>query len=94
MPWSDKFDDAIEIEGGGRLVTLMDAANYIQALTKAEQQKAHWQLAISILIDCAERRDLTLHASIAVRRALNAGKPAPSPPTSPKRKIKRLTIVR
>lgn len=92
MSWSEKFDDPVPLADGGELVTLMDAGKFIQALPKAEQQQPHWQLATEILIAVAERRDLTLHARIAIIRALNAAQPAPAP--SRKAKARKVTIVR
>jgi hypothetical protein len=35
--WSRAFDDRIPLRRGRQLVTLKDAANYIQKLPKAEQ---------------------------------------------------------
>ena len=32
MPWSTPFEDPIPLHGGGRLVTLQQAADYIVAL--------------------------------------------------------------
>ena len=43
--WSRAFDDPIPLPRGRRLVTLKDAANYIQKLPKAEQDLEEWQAA-------------------------------------------------
>ena len=43
--WSRAFDDPIPLSRGRQLVTLKDAANYIQKLPKAEQDLEEWQAA-------------------------------------------------
>ena len=54
------------------LVTLEDAARYIQKLPKAEQQIEEWQTAIEALILVAESKGgPTMLARIGVMRALN-----------------------
>jgi hypothetical protein len=75
MAWSTAFDDPIALDRGRALLTLKDAARYIQKLPKAEQQREHWQLATAILIDAAEGRDFIMHARVGMLRALNHGKP-------------------
>jgi hypothetical protein len=77
MAWSRRFDDPIALPSGRQLVTLEEAARYIQKLPKAEQEREHWRIAVATLIDCAEGRDFLLHARVAVLRALNHGKPNP-----------------
>ena len=47
MSWSSAFDDPIPLPRGRHLVTLKDAANYIQKLPEAEQQLGEWQAASS-----------------------------------------------
>ena len=54
-----------------QLVTLEDAANYIQRLPKAEQDLEEWQVAVEALIMAAEDRGPLMHARIGVLRALN-----------------------
>jgi hypothetical protein len=44
--WKRRFDDPIPLPRGRQLVTLEDAARYIQKLPKAEQQLEEWQAAI------------------------------------------------
>jgi hypothetical protein len=44
--WKRLFDDPIPLQRGRQLVTLEDAAKYIQKLAKAEQQLAEWQAAV------------------------------------------------
>jgi hypothetical protein len=41
--------------GGSKLVTLRDAANYIVKLPKAEQQAAEWQAAAEVLMLIGEQ---------------------------------------
>jgi len=71
MPWSSEFDDPIPLPNGRQLVTLEDAADYIQRLPKAEQKVEQWQTAIHCLIGAAEGRDFLLHARVGMLRALN-----------------------
>lgn len=93
MPWSAPFDDPVHLEDGRQLLTLRDAARYIQQLTKAEQAKPHWQTATSILIGAAEGRDFVMHARIAVLKAISHGRP--EPPAEPRRKrAKAFKIIR
>jgi hypothetical protein len=73
----ERFDDPIELPRG-QLVTLQDAASYIMALPKAEQNLPEWQTAIGCLIGAAEGRDFLMHARIGMLRAFNADKPKPA----------------
>jgi hypothetical protein len=41
--WQRPFDEPIPLPKGRQLVTLKDAARYIQKLPKAEQQIEEWQ---------------------------------------------------
>src|SRR5260370_28875242 len=52
--WKRKFEDPIPLPRGRQLVTLEDAARYIQKLPKAEQQIEEWQTAVEALILVAE----------------------------------------
>jgi hypothetical protein len=57
---------------GRQLVTLKDAARYIQKLPKAEQQIEEWQTAVEVLILVAESNGgPAMVARIGVMRALN-----------------------
>jgi hypothetical protein len=70
--WKRKFEDPIPLARGRHLVTLEDAARYIQKLPKAEQQIEEWQTAIEVLILVAESGGgPTMMARIGVMRALN-----------------------
>jgi hypothetical protein len=66
--WSTPFEDPVP-----GLATLRDAADYIQKLSKAEQQLAHWQAAVEALIMAAEGRGPLLHARVGMLRAMNHG---------------------
>jgi hypothetical protein len=44
--WKRTFDDPIPLPRGRQLVTLEDAAKYIQKLPNAEQQLDEWQAAV------------------------------------------------
>jgi hypothetical protein len=70
--WKRKFEDPIPLPRGRQLITLEDAARYIQKLPKAEQQIEEWQTAIEALILIAESGGgPTMLARIGVMRALN-----------------------
>ena len=71
MSWSRRFDDPIPLPRGRQLVTLKDAANYIQKLPKAEQHLEEWQAAVEALLLVVELNGPTMMARIGVLRALN-----------------------
>jgi len=71
LGWKRPFDDPIPIPGGRRLVTLLDAGQYITALPKAEQQLDEWQAAVEALLLVVELNGPTMMARIGVMRALN-----------------------
>jgi hypothetical protein len=54
--WSRAFDEPIPLPRSRRIVTLKDAAEYIQKLPKAEQDLEEWQAAVTTDRPC-------LHAS-------------------------------
>jgi hypothetical protein len=68
--WSRTFDEPIPLSRGRQLVTLKDAATYIQKLPKAEQE---WQAAVEALLLVVELDGPTMMARIGVMRALNRG---------------------
>jgi hypothetical protein len=70
MSWSRAFDDPIPLPRGSQLVTLKDAANYIQKLPKAEQDLEEWQAAVEALL-VVELNGPTMMARIGLLRALN-----------------------
>jgi hypothetical protein len=53
------------------LVTLKDAANYIQKLPKVEQDLEDWQAAVEALLLVVELNGPTMMARIGMLRALN-----------------------
>jgi len=71
--WSRAFDDPIPLPRGRQLITLKDAANYIQKLPKAEQDVDEWQAAVEALLLVVELDGPTMVARIGVMRALNRG---------------------
>ncbi len=72
MPWSTPFDEPIVLRGGGRLVTLQHAADYIMKLPEAEQRDARWQTAVEHLIHAAETGGgWLMFARIGMMRALH-----------------------
>src|SRR5882724_7139178 len=73
MSWSSAFDDLIPLPRGRQLVTLKDAAEFIQKLPKAEQDLEEWQAAVEALLLVVELDGPTMMARIGVMRALNRG---------------------
>jgi hypothetical protein len=71
MSWKRPFEEPIPLPRGRNLVTLEDAAKYIQKLPKAEQEIEEWQAAVQALILVAELSGPTMFARIGVMRALN-----------------------
>ena len=71
--WKRPFDDPIPLPRGRHLVTLKDAAEYIQKLPEAEQLLAEWQAAVEALLLVVELNGPTMMARIGVMRALNRG---------------------
>ena len=69
--WSRAFDEPISVPRGRQLVTLKDAANYIQKLPKAEQLLEEWQSAVEALLLVVELNGPTMMARIGMLRALN-----------------------
>ena len=50
LSWKRRFDNAIVLPDGRKLVTLRDAAAYATKLPKKEANTAEWQAAIEGLI--------------------------------------------
>ena len=69
--WSRRFDDAIVLPDGRKLVTLLDAATYATKLPKKEADTAEWLAAIESLMLVAELGGPTMFARIGIMRALN-----------------------
>jgi len=67
------FDDPIPLPRGRQIVTLKNAATYIQKLPKAEQDLEEWQAAVEALLLVVELNGPTMMARIGIMRALNRG---------------------
>jgi hypothetical protein len=50
LSWSAPFDDPIELPDGRKLITLHDAARFIQKLPKATHDLPRWQDAVEHLM--------------------------------------------
>ena len=73
MPWSTPFDEPIPLHGGGKLVTLQQAADYIMKLPEDVQQQQPWQIVVENLINAAETGGgWLMFARSGMLRALNA----------------------
>ena len=92
--WRREFDDPIELPDGRMLVTLRDAASYVQNMPKAQHDSPHWQVTVEHLIYAAERGPAwTLFAWMFMRRALSHGKPE-RPARPDKKAVKAYRIIR
>jgi hypothetical protein len=58
---------------------LRDAGEYIQALPRGKYKQPEWQIAAEMLLAAVEGSGPLMFAEIAMRKAVNAGKPAPEP---------------
>jgi len=67
--WHRTFDDPIPLPGGGQLLTLRNAANYITKLPKCQHDAPAWQAAIEALIIVAEHGGPTMFARTKMMRA-------------------------
>jgi hypothetical protein len=72
---------------GRTLRTLRDAGEYIQELPRATHQRPEWRIAAEMLLEAVEGKGPLMFAEIAMRKAVNAGKPAPEP--TPRRRGRR-----
>jgi hypothetical protein len=70
MSWSSAFDDLIPLPRGRQLVSLKDAAEYIQKLPKAEQDLEEWQAAVEALLLVVEFDGPTMMARIGMLRGI------------------------
>jgi len=85
MSWSRPFPDPIELPDGRKLVTLEDAAKYIQKLPKAEHKKQHWQDAVEHLMRASGNSAAWLHfAYLFMIKAVKHG--TEKPVEEPRRK--------
>ena len=89
--WQRAFDDPIPLPGGGKLVTLRDAATFITKLPKREHDAPEWRAAIEALMLVAEHGGDTMLPRIGIMRALYPG----GTPTTPReRAAEKYRIVR
>ena len=77
-----------------KITALKDAAAYIMALPKAQQQSPEWQAAAEALLMAAEDRGPLMHAHVGMMLALHGAKPIPEYDSSKekhwgRRKLKR-----
>jgi hypothetical protein len=64
------------------------AGDYIQALPGTKHKRGpEWQIAAEMLLAAVEGSGPLMFAEIAMRKAVNAGKPAPE--STPRRKARR-----
>jgi hypothetical protein len=69
--WQRRFEDPVTLPNGRKLVTLLDAGNYIASLPRKEHESEPWQAAIEALLMAVEDRGPLLHARVGMLRALN-----------------------
>ena len=77
--WSRAFHVPIHLPDGRVLRTPRDAGEYIQELPRATHERPEWQIAAEMLLEAVEGKGPLIFAEIAIRKAVNAGKPAPEP---------------
>jgi hypothetical protein len=68
---SSRKAEPIPLPRGRQIVTLKDAAEYIQKLPDAEQDLDEWQAAVEALLLVIELNGPTMMARIGMLRALN-----------------------
>jgi hypothetical protein len=68
--WKRPFDEPIPLPRGRQLVTLEDAARYIQKLPKAEHELPKWQNAVEALLLVVKFDGPTMFARIGMMKAL------------------------
>jgi hypothetical protein len=68
--WDTKFDDAIPLPEGGKLVTLRDAAEYMRQLPRSLLESARWQVAIKDLSRAVDTPAWRFLARLAIMKAL------------------------
>ena len=54
--WSKPFEDPITLPNDRKLLTLLDAGNYINSLPRKESAPDHWQVAVEALLMAAQDR--------------------------------------
>jgi hypothetical protein len=90
--WERKFDDPIPLPRGGQLVTLEDAARYIQMLPEAEHELEHWKTSVEALLLVVQHNGPTMFARIGMMQALDRDRP-PEPQEPRRKRAKRYRIV-
>ena len=78
MSWPRAFHLPITTPDGLMLRTLRDAGEYMQALPRAKLKQPEWEIAAERLLEAVEGGSL-MFAEVAIRKAANAGRPAPEP---------------
>jgi hypothetical protein len=68
------------------LRTLRDAGEYMQALPRAKLKQPEWEIVAEMVLAAVEGSGPLMFAEIAMRKAVNAGKPAPDPEPTPRRR--------
>ena len=69
--WQRRFDEPILLPNRHKLVTLMDAGNYVTKLPKAEHEAPEWQAAMEALILVTTKGGPTMLARIGMLRGLS-----------------------
>jgi hypothetical protein len=87
MSWSRSFHVPITTPDGLMLRTLRDAGEYMQALSRAKLKLPEWEIAAETPLAAVEGNGPLMFAEIAMRKAVNAGKPTPE--STPRRKARR-----
>lgn len=93
MSWSRRFEDPIPLPDGRELVTLRDAAHYIERLPKKAQDLPHWQTAVRELLLCADRGGIMFMARAGMLQAIHHDRPAPVKPPR-KKAARKMRIIR
>jgi hypothetical protein len=75
LSWSAPFDDPIELPDGRKLITLHDAARFIQKLPKATHDLPRWQDAVEHLMRAsAGSEGWLMFAHMFMLKALHHGR--------------------
>jgi hypothetical protein len=91
--WYRLFDMPIELPDGGELRTLLYGGRYISTLPWATQERREWRIATEMLMAVVDGRWPIVFADIAIRRALNNGRPPPLPPAT-RKGAKKFKLIR
>jgi hypothetical protein len=86
MSWSRPFHIPIPLPDGRVLRTLRDAGEYIQELPRATHERPEWRAATEMLLAAVVGSGPLMFAELAMRKAVNAGKPPPEPEPTPRRR--------